>query len=439
MTHNLSLKLLVLAGLAPCLAGTALAQPVSPWYWGLSVGQTRSHLNEQEMADTALGGASTATGLVTDRTHTGYRVFGGRQLGAGWAMEAAYFDLGNFSFSSGTTAGDTLQGKLKMQGASLDLVGTMPLSQRVALLGRIGGTYAKVRNTFTGTAPVANASPSQREGNVKVGAGLQFAFSPGFMMRTEVERYRMNTGLGARGNMDMLSISAVFPFGGGDTRMSSRSDERARLAASQQAPARDFVPIDSNAAAATAPAPSSMPAEVAPVVAAPIVTTPAEPTVAAQVQPPAQAPVETQLAAPAAPMPDPDKMPATSAGPVSVTATSLFGFDGATVPATGQTELTTFARSIEGMRYEAIQVDGYTDRLGSEAYNQALSQRRADSVKSYLVTNGRLDPARIETRARSEGTPVTAKGDCVGERRTPALVECLQPDRRVQVEVLGTR
>jgi opacity protein-like surface antigen len=233
MTRHLSTKLITLAVLAPCLAAPAVAQSMSPWYGGLSVGQTRSHLDEQSMADTALGGASTATGLVADRRHTGYRVFGGRQLGAGLALEAAYFDLGNFSFSSGTTAGDTLQGKTKMQGASLDLVGTLPLGDRLSLLGRIGGTYAKVRNTYTGTAPVANPSPNQREGNVKVGAGLQYAFGQNFMMRTEYERYRMNTGMGSRGNLDMISISAVFPFGGSTSRMSSLEERRARMAASE--------------------------------------------------------------------------------------------------------------------------------------------------------------------------------------------------------------
>jgi OmpA-OmpF porin, OOP family len=246
-TRSRALPLLALASLAPFIALPTQAQDSTRYgYGGLAVGPSRSHLNDQQGADTALGGASTATGLVEDHRHTGYRVFGGMQMTRNWALEAAYFDLGNFTFTSGTSLGGTLNGKLKLQGASLDLVGTVPLGERAALLGRVGATYAKSRNAFTGTAPVVDATPSKRETNAKVGVGLQYAFSPAFQMRTEYERYRMADAMGGRGNVDLVSVSLVFPFGRrGDGMMRTGSRDNAAPPMAQAAP--EQAPIDAPA------------------------------------------------------------------------------------------------------------------------------------------------------------------------------------------------
>ncbi|MDP2985322.1 MAG: flagellar motor protein MotB, partial [Hydrogenophaga sp.] len=64
---------------------------------------------------------------------------------------------------------------------------------------------------------------------------------------------------------------------------------------------------------------------------------------------------------------------------------------------------------------------------------------RAMAVKNYLVTNGRLDSSKISAVGKGESMPVTKPEDCKGNTRTAALVACLQPDRRVDVEVTGTR
>ena len=84
-------------------------------------------------------------------------------------------------------------------------------------------------------------------------------------------------------------------------------------------------------------------------------------------------------------------------------------------------------------------MEGHTDRLGSDQYNQKLSEERAASVKNHLVTSGKLDGSKISAVGKGESMPVTKPGDCRGTQRTSALVACLQPDRRVDVEVTGTR
>lgn len=81
-----------------------------------------------------------------------------------------------------------------------------------------------------------------------------------------------------------------------------------------------------------------------------------------------------------------------------------------------------------------ITVTGHTDRLGTDAYNQTLSQARADTVRGLLVEDG-LDRAKVRAVGMGKRQPVVT--DCEGTRATPELVKCLQPNRRVEIEVVG--
>lgn len=76
-----------------------------------------------------------------------------------------------------------------------------------------------------------------------------------------------------------------------------------------------------------------------------------------------------------------------------------------------------------------VTITGHTDRLGTEEYNQKLSERRAQTVKQYLVSKG-VEPRRLESVGRGESQPVV---DCK-DKGQPALVKCLEPNRRVEVE-----
>ncbi|MBX9811244.1 MAG: OmpA family protein [Burkholderiales bacterium] len=99
--------------------------------------------------------------------------------------------------------------------------------------------------------------------------------------------------------------------------------------------------------------------------------------------------------------------------------------------------LDDLARVLQGAKYEVILAIGHTDRIGTQAYNQKLSVRRAEAVKKYLVDKG-IEPNRIYAEGKGETQPVTKPGDCKG-KRGKALIACLQPDRRVDVEVTGTK
>ncbi|CAD86460.1 MULTISPECIES: OmpA family protein [Nitrosomonas] len=122
---------------------------------------------------------------------------------------------------------------------------------------------------------------------------------------------------------------------------------------------------------------------------------------------------------------------------VSFSADALFDFDKAVLKPAGKQALDDFAANLEGVNYDLIIAVGYTDRIGSEAYNKNLSIKRAEAVKSYLVSKG-IGSDRIFTDGKGEANPVTGDS-CHGTKATRALIDCLAPDRRVEIEVAGTR
>jgi len=119
----------------------------------------------------------------------------------------------------------------------------------------------------------------------------------------------------------------------------------------------------------------------------------------------------------------------------------LFDFDRAVLRPAGQSKLDELAGELKGAKVDHVAATGYAGRIGSESYNQNLSERRAQAVKDYLVQKG-IDPQRAQTEGKGESDPVTGN-ECRNLGRewygNAKLVACLQPDRRVEIEVRGTR
>lgn len=379
--HNLSL--LALASLGALIAAPALAQDTSHYYGGISVGQSKTEVDAAGVTAVLQPGVP-VSGISTDEKDTAYKVFGGYQLNRNIAIEGGYFNLGKNSFSSTVPAG-VFTGQTKVEGLNLDLVGTIPLTERFAVIGRIGAQQAWSKSSFSGPGAAAATSSKRNDANMKVGLGAQYEFSPSMWIRGEVERYRIKNAVGERKNVDVASVSLVFPFG--------------------RAPA----PRVASAPVYVAPPPAPV-APVAVYVAPP---------------PPPPAPVAVVV------------VPAKQR--VSFSADTLFGFDAAAVRPEGKTALDSFSNQLNGTTYDSISVEGYTDRKGSDAYNQTLSSERANSVKDYLVTTGKIDPTKISAVGKGESAPVTQLADCSDKLPRAQLITCLQPDRRVEVEVTGTR
>jgi len=121
---------------------------------------------------------------------------------------------------------------------------------------------------------------------------------------------------------------------------------------------------------------------------------------------------------------------------VSFEAEPLFSFDKSGVRSDQRSKLDEFVASLKGTQYDSISVIGYADRIGTEEYNQKLSERRANAVKAYLVRQG-VPAGKINAQGRGESEPVT--GDTCSGQRGKVLIACLEPDRRADVSVTATK
>ncbi|CAI1542596.1 OmpA family protein [Serratia fonticola] len=117
--------------------------------------------------------------------------------------------------------------------------------------------------------------------------------------------------------------------------------------------------------------------------------------------------------------------------PVTFNANMMFGFNSAVLSAAGVNELTGFANKIKqtNLNEKSIIIIGHTDRLGSKAYNQQLSLKRAESVRDLLVSNG-ISRQIIQVEGAGASEPLVA---CPG-KKSAKVVECLAPNRRIVIE-----
>jgi OOP family OmpA-OmpF porin len=345
------------------------------WYLGFNAGQSRAKIDDSRIADDlAIDGLAT-TSIDNEDRKFAFKSFGGYEFNRYFALESGFFDLGRFGFRADTLPAGSLHGETKIMGANFDAVGSLPIGDRFSLFARAGGIYAKSKDSFIGTGAVAvlDSSPRKWYGDYKYGVGAQYDFTRFLGIRLEAERYRVDDAVRNKGDIDLYSAGLILKFG-------RRQD---------------------------APPPSR--------------------EVVAEPQPP---PV-------VAPPPPPPPPPPPVRKRVSFSADSLFDFAKDTVRPEGKVALDQFASQLRGDRFRVITVTGHTDRIGSHEYNLALSARRAESVKAYLVQTG-IPADKVTARGVDGEDPVTKPDECPGQGRSPRLIACLQPDRRVDVEVTAS-
>ena len=149
--------------------------------------------------------------------------------------------------------------------------------------------------------------------------------------------------------------------------------------------------------------------------------------------PPAPAPAPAPAARPAPPPPAAAPAPAPAPQPPAATkvtyaADAFFDFDKSVLKPEGKAKLDDLVGKVKGINLEVIIAVGHTDSIGTDAYNQRLSVRRAEAVKAYLVSKG-IEKNRVYTEGKGEKQPVADNKTAEGRAK----------NRRVEIEVVGTR
>ncbi|NML62377.1 OmpA family protein [Massilia sp. RP-1-19] len=333
-------------------------------YIGAAIGRSRVHIDDSAAARQLTAPGQTVNAWSSDEKDVGFKLFAGKHINRYLAIEGGYFDMGDFSYSTSTVQGGTLTGDVRIRGVNADLIGKLPVSQRFMLFARAGMAYVKADTDFSGSRVNSAAPAEHNEGKWKPHFGVGAEMSLSQKLSLRLEAERVRT-------RDFLSDSG-------------KAD------------------LYSLALVYKLGNPAPAPVYVAPPAPAPVEAAPAP------------APVE------AAPVPTSEK--------VSFAAEALFDFDKAIVKPEGKAALDDLLNKLQGMNTEVMVTVGHTDSIGSDAYNQKLSLRRAEAVKAYIVSKG-VDQSRVYTEGKGETQPVADNGTSEGRSK----------NRRVTVEVVGTR
>jgi len=114
---------------------------------------------------------------------------------------------------------------------------------------------------------------------------------------------------------------------------------------------------------------------------------------------------------------------------ITLQADTLFDFDKSNLKAEGVATLHKLAQDIKKMKLEVVIIVGYTDSVGTDAYNIALGQRRANAVKAFLTNDGGVEATRVYTESKGKADPVASNATAEGRAK----------NRRAVIEVVGTQ
>jgi OOP family OmpA-OmpF porin len=354
-------KTLITLALALATSG-ALAQD-SGWYGGATFGRAWADIDNGAVGAAAQAAGTPVNNFYGNDADNAWKILGGYNINKNFAVEGSWFDLGEFGYSSNLLPSGGARGNAELEGYALDLVGKVPLAERLSFLARVGVNNTKIKQSFNNTLGGAFTNDSDRDWYGHYGIGLQYALTDRWDLRTEVTRYEIDDISFADDGIDLFSVGVNYRFG-----------------------------------AKPAPAPVAAPAP--------------------------------------APQPAPEPAPAPLME-VTLGAEALFDFDKAELKPEGRARLDQLLRDMQPLNYDSVVIIGHTDRIGTRDYNISLSTRRANAVRDYLVQGG-VAAARVTARGVNSDQPVTTPEQCAG-RRGDALIACYQPDRRVVIEVHGTR
>ena len=222
---------LVLAGIAQSASAqdsrAKSVDAVSFWYVGAGIGQTFANIPEQTVngIDSALSAANGASFSVVDKDKhsAGAKFFVGYTFNPYFAAEGGYAALGKSSVTMDFRNGAPLSAsvgnfnmKYRMTAFFIDAVGSLPVYEKLSLIGRVGVSYNRVNADFRGepiTFIVTNNDKSETKVREKFGAGVGYSLNSKFSVRGEWERYRMPDPFSdEQYKVDTATLSLLYHF-----------------------------------------------------------------------------------------------------------------------------------------------------------------------------------------------------------------------------------
>ncbi|MFA6188209.1 MAG: outer membrane beta-barrel protein [Sulfuricurvum sp.] len=337
---------LLLATFANPLMAQTTTDYGSGWYMGGNIGISAANIDKDKITQNL-----TNPSYTDDESDLGYKLFGGYQFNKYFALEGGYFNLGMFDYALSTGTG-TAAGNIKIMGVNLDAVAILPVTENFSVFGRAGANYARAKDSFstTGSISITDTNPKKSDLNYKFGVGLQYAITDAVGIRLEAERYRINDAVGNMGDIDLFSVGLTYRFG----------------------VTKEAAPVSEEKEAV---APVSEPEEVLVVVTAADAQEKIKETV-----------IQKKTV-------------------VLVFQDIHFEFDKSTLNKEAKGALKRDISQLDKNTNVTMLVAGYASESGTEKYNQALSERRAESVKDYLIQEKFFPANKISTIGYGETSP----------------------------------
>ena len=265
MKNIKTLGLCGLTAVSALFAGAAFAQD-SYYYGGVGIGQSRAMVDDGAVISKLRANGATSATINVDESDTTFKGFVGYQVNRNIGVEAGYFNLGKSGFTATTVPGGTYSNERKIDGVNLDLVGTLPLTDKWSAQARVGANYANVKDNAksTGAVRLPTASSSEKSLNYRYGLGVQYEVNPSLFVRAEADLNRIKHTDGSRGNYCNYSVSVVIPFGRAPARVAVVAPVYVAPAPVYVAPAPAPVVVVAPPVVVVAPEPAPAPVYVAP-------------------------------------------------------------------------------------------------------------------------------------------------------------------------------
>lgn len=358
---------LALASVAALTSTAAVSEDQTKgWYGGFNIGQSRATIDDERIIAELLNSGLSTTSLTNDDRDTGFKIFGAYQFNKNIAIEGGYFDLGEFGYSAVTSPPGTLAATLKARGLNVDVVGILPLTEKLSAFGRAGVNYADVKDSFSGSGAVTvlAPSPSEKGASYKMGLGLQYDFTRSIGVRAEAERYRLDDAIGNMSDIDLVSLGLVFRFGGNDKNQEESSADTTTTTAPQKpAPVVVVVPV------------------------------------------------------------------ARKTSQYCSILDLNFEIDEGETQANDKERLGVVGTFMKKYPDTTAVIEGHSDDVGTDQYNLELSQQRADSTVKYLTENFKIAPSRLSAVGYGKMRPIADNSTPEGQRanrRINAVIACAQ-------------